>query len=113
MVFLVGHDTNIETLAGLLNLHWMLSEQPADPASTGGALVFELRQQKKAGHYNVRAYYVSQSMEPMRESSILDLSHPPELAPIYIPGCSRATSDDDCPLDRFAKLVQLAKKPTI
>jgi len=108
IVFLVGHDTNIETLAGLLNLHWMLSEQPADPTSTGGALVFELRQAKGAGRYNVRAYYVSQSMEQMRQSTPLDLQHPPEMAPIFIPGCSQATPGFDCPLDQYARLVKQA-----
>lgn len=108
IVFLVGHDTNIETLAGLLNLHWMLSEQPVDPTSTGGALVFELRQSKGAGGYRVRAYYVSQSMEQMRESAALSLEHPPEMAPIFIPGCSQATAGYDCPLDRFTQLVKQA-----
>ncbi|GLQ45127.1 phosphoanhydride phosphohydrolase [Dyella lipolytica] len=110
IVFLVGHDTNIETLAGLLDLHWMLAEQPADPTSTGGALVFELRREKGTDHYNVRAYYVSQSMEQMRESSMLDLKHPPELAPIFIPGCSPATPGYGCPLNRFAGLVKQANQ---
>jgi 4-phytase / acid phosphatase len=113
IVFLIGHDTNIETLAGMLDLHWMQAEQPADPTSTGGALVFELRRQSKTGVYSVHAYYVSQSMEQMRENSVLDLKHPPEVAPIFIPGCSRATSDYDCPLDRFARLVQQVRKPAI
>jgi 4-phytase/acid phosphatase len=107
-MFLVGHDTNIETLAGLLDMHWMLSEQPVDPTFTGGALVFELRRVANTGRYNVRAYYVSQSLEQMRNSTPLDLQRPPETAPIFIPGCSQATPGYDCPLDRFEQLVSRA-----
>jgi 4-phytase / acid phosphatase len=105
IVFLVGHDTNIEALAGLLDLHWMLPEQPTDPTSTGGALVFELRSSNTPARYSVRAYYVSQSMEQMRNDATLDLTHPPEMAPIFIPGCSGATASYACPLDRLAELV--------
>lgn len=111
MVFLVGHDTNIETLAGLLDLHWLLAEQPADPTSTGGALVFELRHYAKSGQYKVRAYYVSQSMEQMRHGDALDLNHPPVMAPIYIPGCSTSSATFDCPLDQFAALVKRTTEP--
>jgi 4-phytase / acid phosphatase len=107
-MFLVGHDTNIETLAGLLDMHWMLSEQPVDPTFTGGALVFELRHAAGTGQYHVRAYYVSQSMEQMRDSIPLNSQHPPEQAPIFIPGCSQSTPGYDCPLDRFGKLISQA-----
>jgi 4-phytase / acid phosphatase len=106
MIFLVGHDTNIETLAGLLDVHWMLAEQPADPTSTGGALVFELRRVRQSGRYEVSAYYVSQSMEQMRNSSALDWNHPPVMAPIFIPGCSEATTGYACQLNQFARLVE-------
>jgi 4-phytase/acid phosphatase len=107
-MFLVGHDTNIETLAGLLDMHWMLSEQPADPTFTGGALVFELRRVAKTSQYTVRVYYVSQSLEQMRHGTPLDLQHSPEKAPVFIPGCSRSTPGYDCPLDRFVDVVSHA-----
>jgi 4-phytase / acid phosphatase len=108
MIFLVGHDTNIETLAGLLNLHWLLEEQPADPTLTGGALVFELRHYASTGQYTVRAYYVSQSMRQMRDVSALDKAHPPVMAPIFIPGCSQSSEHFECPIDRFAAVVKRA-----
>jgi 4-phytase / acid phosphatase len=111
MIFLVGHDTNIETLAGLLDLHWLLDEPPADPTSTGGALVFELRQSAQSGAFTVRAYYVSQSMEQMRNGTPLDLDHPPIVAPIAIPGCSDVGVAHDCRLDRFARLIQQKVAP--
>lgn len=108
IVFLLGHDTNIETLAGLLNLHWLLPEQPADPTSVGGALVFELRQPHGSDRYDVRAYYVSQSMEQLRNSTGLDTAHPPLIAPIYIPGCSTSAPGYDCPLGGFAATITQA-----
>jgi 4-phytase/acid phosphatase len=108
IVFLLGHDTNVETLAGLLDLHWLLPEQPADPASAGGALVFELRQHGGGDRYDVRAYYVSQSMEQLRNGTELDAAHPPVIAPIFIPGCSSSAPGYDCPLERFATLVAQA-----
>jgi 4-phytase / acid phosphatase len=106
MVFLVGHDTNIETLAGLLDLHWLMAEQPADPASPGGALVFELWRKAQGDHYVVRAYYVSQSMDQMRDTVSLDRAHPPMIAPVFIPGCSEASAGYDCPLDRLGDVVR-------
>jgi 4-phytase/acid phosphatase len=108
IVFLLGHDTNIETLAALLDLHWLLPEQPAGPASVGGALVFELRQHGGDDRYDVRAYYVSQSMEQLRNGIELDAAHPPEIAPVFIPGCSRSEPGYDCPLGRFATMVTQA-----
>lgn len=104
LMFLLGHDTNIETLAGLLDLHWLLPEQPVDPVPVGGALVFELRQSRD-GEGEVRAYYVSQSMAQMRNRTELDTAHPPLLAPIFIPGCSTSAPGYDCPLSRFAATV--------
>lgn len=105
VAFLVGHDTNISTLAGMLGLHWMLAEQPTDPTSTGGALVFELRRGTASADARVRVYYVSQSMEQMRASTALTLGSPPQTAPIFVPRCSQATASYDCDLGRLAELI--------
>lgn len=106
VAFLVGHDTNITTLAGMLGLHWMLAEQPTDPTSTGGALVFELRHDKAGGSARVRVYYVSQSIEQMRAGSRLTLDKPPQKAPVFVPGCSQSGAGYDCELDRLAQLIR-------
>lgn len=108
IVFLLGHDTNIETLAGLLDMHWLLPEQPVDPTSVGGALVFELRYHRDSGRYDVSTYYVSQSMAQMRNSSELDTAHSPLIAPVFIPGCSTSAPDYACPLSQFAAMVRQA-----
>ncbi len=105
VAFLVGHDTNISTLAGMLGLHWMLNEQPTDPTSTGGALVFELRHDNTNGIATVRVYYVAQSMEQMRAASKLKLEAPPQKVPVFIPGCSRPAAGYDCELLRLAQII--------
>jgi 4-phytase/acid phosphatase len=105
MVFLVGHDTNITTLAGMLGLHWMMAEQPTDPTSTGGALVFELHRNRSTGGEHVRLYYVSQTMEQMRHSTPLSLHSPPQRVPVRVPGCNGSTSDEGCTLSQFEVAV--------
>ena len=41
-LFLIGHDTNISNMAGLLNLSWIIDGR-RDDTPPGGALVFELQ----------------------------------------------------------------------
>ncbi len=108
LVFLVGHDTNITTLAGTLNMHWMIAEQPTDPTSTGGALVFELRRNRTTGANKVRVYYVSQTMEQMRHMTPLSLQNPPQKVPVFVPGCRGTATDFDCTLDEFSEAVNRA-----
>ena len=102
LVFVVGHDTNIANVGGLLGLSWQLPDTPADPILPGGALVFELRQPRGGGAAFVRTYYLSQSLDQMRAAEPLTLQHPPESSPIYVPGCSQAGPACDAPYDRFA-----------
>src|SRR5579871_929485 len=49
MVVLVGTNTNIVGLAGLLHLDWMLPGYQPNVAAPSGALVFELRQAMRTG----------------------------------------------------------------
>ena len=105
-VFLVGHDTNITTLAGMLGLHWKINEAPIDPTSPGGALVFELHRNRTTRAQTVRAYYVTQTMDQMRETVQLDLHVQPQRVPVAIPGCGGGM--DDCSLRQFGDLVAQA-----
>jgi len=47
-------------------------------------------------------------MEQLRNGIELDAAHSPEIAPIFIPGCSTAAPGYDCPLGRFATMVTQA-----
>lgn len=53
-LFLIGHDTNIASIAGLLNLHW-IADGRSDDTSPDGALVFELWR-AASGEDSVRVY---------------------------------------------------------
>lgn len=54
--FLVGHDTNIANIGGLLNMEWNVFEQGNNPTPPGGFLSFELWQ-KADGTREVRVNY--------------------------------------------------------
>jgi 4-phytase/acid phosphatase len=111
MVFVVGHDTNIANLGGLLGLSWMLPGTPANPLLPGGALVFELRRHRGDGGWFVRSYYISQSLEQMRAGEPLTLEHPPQIAPIFIPECSQPTAGYEAPYGQFAALLHRVIDP--
>lgn len=107
VLVLVGHDTDQAALAALLGIHWRVPGIAADLPVPGGAIVFELRREP-AGGYVVRTYYVCQSYRQLREAASLSLRHPPDVAPIFVPGCSRAGPGYDAPLDVFAAHLRAA-----
>ncbi len=111
VVVVVGHDTNIANLGGLLGLGWWLPGTQANPVLPGGALVFELRQRRSDGKKMVRTYYVSQTLLQTRELSPLTLEHPPALAPIYVPNCSEPGPTCDVPLEKFTALLRRVIDP--
>jgi 4-phytase/acid phosphatase len=79
-----GHDTNIASLGGLLDLHWRVPGLAADDPSPGGAIVFE-RLRDAAGRHYVRALYRSQSLDQIRSAAPLTR---PYVAVLPIPGCT-------------------------
>ncbi len=101
-LFLVGHDTNLSNLAGLLNLSW-LQDGRRDDTPPGSTLAFELWQSPKTKQYSVRLFFMAQTLEQMRAATPLTLQQPPPRVPVFIPGCSRA--DLSCPLPAFLQLV--------
>ena len=75
-LFLIGHDTNLTNVAGLLNLTW-IADGRRDDTPPGGALIFELWRNRKTGQFSVRTYFTVQTLEQMRSSATLTLSNPP------------------------------------
>jgi hypothetical protein len=47
-------------------------------------------------------------MDQLRNGMELDAAHPPQIAPIFIPGCSTSAPGYDCPLGRFATTITQA-----
>src|SRR6202022_3647217 len=110
ILIIVGHDTNISNIAGLLGISWLLEGYPRDDTPPGGALVFELWQQPQ-GEMAVNTYYVAQSLEQMRKTTPLTLDSPPLKSPIFVPGCSTADQKMTCPWKAFQHTIESAIDP--
>ncbi len=111
LVVVVGHDTNIANLGGLLGLAWWLPGTHRNPVLPGGALVFELRERRADHQPVVRVYYLSQTLEQIRNLTPLSLAAPPALAPIFVPGCSGSSDRFAAPLPKFAEFVRRVVDP--
>ena len=108
LVILVGHDTNIATVAGALGIDWALDGR-VDDTPPGGALLFELWRPRTGGKPFVRLEFVTQTLEQMRHSEALTPAHPPAEAPIFVPGCGRA--DSSCSWEGFTRAMRQAIDP--
>jgi 4-phytase/acid phosphatase len=102
-LFLVGHDTNIASVAGLLDLDW-IADGRRDDTPPGGALVFELWQPAAGSGDFVRVYYTTQTLEQMRSSTVLTSQNPPARVPVFIPACSR--TDFSCSVSDFERVLR-------
>jgi len=107
LVILVGHDTDIATVAGALGIDW-IADGRADDSPPGGALVFELWRSLKAGSF-VRVSFTAQTLEQMRNSAPLSVANPPAEAPIFVPACSGP--DLACTWDGFSAALRQAIDP--
>ena len=106
VVMLVASDVNVTGLAGLFHLDWMLPGYQANYCAPGGALVFELRQSQSTGEFIVRASYIAQTLDQLRNRTALTLNTPPAKAPIFIPGCSVRNTTFDCPFQNFVAIAK-------
>jgi 4-phytase/acid phosphatase len=85
-LFLIGHDTNLTTISGLLGLTW-IADGRRDDTPPGSALVFELWKNRISGEYRVRTYFTVQTLEQMRSATELTLKNPPQHVPVFLPSC--------------------------
>lgn len=108
ILLLVGHDTNIATVAGALNLSWIIDGRVND-TPPGGALRFELWRPRNGGQPFVRIAYVAQTLEQMRAAQPLTPAHPPAQAEIIDPACGRA--DLSCTWPAFDAALRHAIDP--
>jgi 4-phytase/acid phosphatase len=111
VIVLTAANTNLTGLAGLFHLDGILPGYQADVCAPGGALVFELRQSQSTGEYLVRASYITQTMDQLRNVTALTLDTPPASAPVFIPGCSGGNAAFDCPLADFVRIANHAIDP--
>jgi 4-phytase/acid phosphatase len=106
VLVLVGHDTNLSNLSGILGLSWHLPGYQPDDTPPGGALIFSLWQQSDSGRYFVRTQYLAQTLEQMRSSSPLTLATPPAKEDVTVAGCESATVTIGCSWDIFTKAIE-------
>lgn len=111
VVFLVASDVNVTGLAGLFHLDWTLPSYPSNFCAPSGTLAFELRQSRSTKQYIVRATYMAQTLDQLRNQAALTLSAPPAIAPLFIPGCSVDNATFDCPLADFVTLASQVIDP--
>ncbi len=102
-VALIGHDTNLETLAGILRLRWLMRGYQINDTPPGGALAFEVYAATGEKPAFVRTYFTAQSLDEMRSLS----TAPPARVPVFIPGCPSL----DCPIPSFDHVVASAIDP--
>jgi 4-phytase/acid phosphatase len=103
LLILVGHDTNLANISGTLHLSWLIDGR-MDDTPPGGALIFEMWKQRDSALYFVRTYYTAQTLDQMRNATPLSLAHPPESAPVFIPGCGQA--DGSCAWEAFQQTLR-------
>ena len=96
-----GHDTNIASLGGLLDLHWRVPGLAADDPSPGGAIVFERLRDARGRRY-VRALYRSQTLDQIRSAAPLTS---PYVAVLPIPGCIARGVTGLCTLADFRRML--------
>ena len=113
MVVVVGHDSNIVPLGGLLGLEWRIPDAPPNPYLPGGAMIFELRRRRSDGQFLVRTRYVSPTLRQTRDGAPFTPEHPPASAAIFVPDCGTADPGYDAPLELFAAHVRAAIDPKL
>lgn len=101
VTMIVGHDTDIANLGGLLGLHWQIPGFATDDPAPGGAIVLSLLRDGKGERF-VRADYRAQPLEAIRALT-------PEVTtvPLAIEGCGKRT-DRLCPARTFDRLIGAA-----
>jgi 4-phytase/acid phosphatase len=108
LTILVGHDTNIANIGGMLDLHWTLGGYLPDETPPAAALAFELLRDTGSGRYFVRLMYYSQTLDQMRRMSVLDLANPPAATAVAIPGCADPEQSGACAWSDFNARVTRA-----
>ena len=88
LTVLVGHDTNIASIAGALNLKWQLTNQP-DNTPPGGGIIFE-RWRKADGSKEIRLKILYQTLPDMRANQ----GHKIVMDNISIPNCGNPCTPD-------------------
>ncbi len=97
LTVIVGHDTNVASLGGLLGLHWRAPGYAEDDPPPGGALIFTILGDGKGKQF-VRAEFRAQSLEQLRALK----PGADYRVPLAIRRCAPL-----CPLPQFERLMMM------
>ncbi|HEX7815616.1 histidine-type phosphatase [Dyella sp.] len=97
VIVLLGHDTNLAHVAGLLGVDWHDARQP-DDYPPGGALIFDLYQQR--GRYSIQVHAWMPTLDSLRQARV-DATTMIDTRLAF--GDCKAT--DACPLNAFIRWV--------
>lgn len=111
LTFLVGHDTNIANVSGMLGLHWVIPGFAPDDPVPGGALAFELLRNTATGESHVRLAYYAQTLEQMRTLTRPNFNRPVAKSEIQLPACAEFGPGGGCPWPRFREIARAAIDP--
>jgi 4-phytase/acid phosphatase len=109
-LFLIGHDTNLNNVAGVLHLSWF-ADGRRDDTPPGSALVVELWRSRSTGSYFVRLWYIAQTLDQMRNAVTLNVRQPPQRIPLRLSGCA-AVDGSGCTWNSFEELLARASHPS-
>jgi 4-phytase/acid phosphatase len=104
LTMISGHDTNVASLAGLLDLHWRVPGLAADDPAPGGAIVFE-RLVDRQGRRYVRAAYRAQTLAQIRALTRLGGAARPYRRVMPIATCTARGVRGLCTLAAFDALM--------
>ena len=108
---LIGPDTNIINVAGLLNLGWSIKGYQDNETPPGSALAFELLKEVGTGRRYVRMAFYAQTPEQLRNMTQLTIDNPPGMAAVDLPACAAYARENACPLERFIEIATAAIDP--
>ncbi|MEC4595122.1 MULTISPECIES: histidine-type phosphatase [Nitrospirillum] len=103
LISILGHDTNLSNVAGLLGLDWTLPSQP-DKTAPDTTLAFEVSRDTATGKRYVRVALYYQTLEDLRQAAALTPAHPAGKVDLPLPACG----GDRCTVEDFATLVRKA-----
>lgn len=107
--FLASHDNYILNLGGLLGLSWHMESYQPFQVPPGGSVAFEVWRAPDRERF-VRLVYHAQTLQQLRDDSVLDEGNPPA-AQVMVPAACKNSTAGACRWTDFTALAQAAIVP--
>jgi 4-phytase/acid phosphatase len=96
LVYISGHDSDLTGIGGLLGLHWT-ADGDHDDTPPDSQIVFELWKRVGSGRYTIRIRYRAQTLDQLRDASVLTSANPPAEVLLTPTGCTAPTQSQVAP----------------